>query len=145
VPPEQLPGTGRSGPALIEAYVRAGRLDDARASADCALSLSRTAGERSIETRALRLLGEIDATDPQLDTERSERHFRDALALTDTLGLRPDAARCHLGLGALYRRVGRREAAEEHLATALTMFSEMQMEYWIEKTTSALKELRDTR
>jgi hypothetical protein len=32
------------------------------------------------------------------------------------------AAHCHLGLGKLYRRTGKREQAQEHLATAVTMY-----------------------
>lgn len=59
--------------------------------------------------------------------------------------LAPHAARCHLGLGALYARTGRREQSEGYLATALAMFHEMEMRYWIEKTEGALKELGETR
>ena len=40
-----------------------------------------------------------------------------------------------LGLGKLYRRTGKREPAREHLTTATTMYREMGMTYWLEKTT----------
>ena len=130
---------------LGETYLLADRLEDARACAERALSLSRTAGERSIETRALRLLGEIDAGGPSPDADQSERHFGEALARSEALGVRPNVARCHLGLGALYARTGRRKESEGHLATALAMFREMEMPYWIEKAASALKELGKTR
>jgi hypothetical protein len=53
-----------------------------------------------------------------------------AIALADELGLRPLVARCHLGLGTLYRGTGKRQEAQEHLATATTMYREMDMRFW---------------
>ena len=47
--------------------------------------------------------------------------------------MRPLVAHCHLGLGKLYRRTGKREQAQEHLATAMTMYREMEMTYWLGK------------
>ena len=41
--------------------------------------------------------------------------------------MRPLVAHCHLGLGKLYRRTGKREEAREHLTTATTMYREMDM------------------
>jgi hypothetical protein len=34
--------------------------------------------------------------------------------------MRPLVAHCHLGLGKLYQRMGKREQAQEHLTTAST-------------------------
>ena len=48
-------------------------------------------------------------------------HYRDALALAEELEKRPVAAHCHLGLGKLYRRRGKREQAREHQTTATTL------------------------
>ena len=45
--------------------------------------------------------------------------------------MRPLLAKCHLGLGKLYRRTGEREQAQEHLTTATTMYREMGMTYWL--------------
>ena len=59
--------------------------------------------------------------------------YRDALALAGELGMRPLAAHCHLGLGKLYRRTGKREQAQEHLATATMMYRAMDMRFWLEK------------
>jgi hypothetical protein len=47
--------------------------------------------------------------------------------------MRPLIAHCHHGLGQLYRRVGKREPAREHLGTATAMFREMDMRFWLEK------------
>jgi hypothetical protein len=40
-------------------------------------------------------------------------------------------AHCHLGLGTLDRRAGKREQAREHLTTATTMYREMDMQFWL--------------
>ena len=42
---------------------------------------------------------------------------------------RPLVAHCHLGLGKLYARMGKREQAREHFTTATTMYREMGMTY----------------
>ena len=55
------------------------------------------------------------------------------MALAEELGLRPLVAHCHLGLGKLYRRGGKREEAREHLAIATTMYREMDMRFWLEQ------------
>ena len=47
--------------------------------------------------------------------------------------MRPLVAHCHLGLGKLYRRTGKREQACEHLTTATTMYREMDMRFWLEQ------------
>jgi hypothetical protein len=54
--------------------------------------------------------------------------------------MRPLVAHCRLGLGKLYRRVGHREQAQEHLATATTMYREMGMTYWLEQAEAELKD-----
>ena len=65
--------------------------------------------------------------------EDAEGYYREALALADTLGMRPLAAHCHLGLGRLYRRTGDGAKAHEHLTTATTMYREMGMGFWLAK------------
>jgi hypothetical protein len=61
--------------------------------------------------------------------------------LASELDMRPLVAHCHLGLGKLYRRTGKRELAQEHLATATTMYREMGMTYWLEKGEAEMAEL----
>jgi hypothetical protein len=51
----------------------------------------------------------------------------------------PLIAHCHLGLGKLYRRAGKREQAQEHLTIAMTMYREMGMTYWLEQAEAELK------
>ena len=74
--------------------------------------------------------------------EDAPGYYREALALAGELGMRPLVAHCHLGLGTLYRRTGNRQQAQEHLATATTMYRDMDMRFWREQADAALAELR---
>jgi hypothetical protein len=81
---------------------------------------------------------EIVRHQPAPNVETAGRHYHDVLALATELGMRPLAAHCHLGLGKLYRRTGKREQAHEHLTTATTTYREMGMTYWLEKAEAEL-------
>ena len=116
-----------------EACLLADRFDDALEFAGRALTLARERGQRGYEGWGLRLLGEIASRPDAPDVPTAEGHYRQALALADELGMRPLQAHCHLGLGKLYRRTGDRARAQEHLASAATMYREMDMRYWLEK------------
>jgi class 3 adenylate cyclase/tetratricopeptide (TPR) repeat protein len=125
-----------------EAYLRAERLVDASAAATRALELSQQRAERGTEAQALELLGRIAvaSTPPEVDAARA--YYEQALQVAAGLGMRPLMAHCHLGLGKLYRRTGKREQAREHLTTATTMYREMGMTYWLEKAEAEMAELR---
>jgi class 3 adenylate cyclase/tetratricopeptide (TPR) repeat protein len=123
---------------LSEAYLLAGRVDDARAAATRALDLAREHRARTSEAWALRLHGEIAAYSTPPDAEQAEACYREALALADELGMRPLAAHCHLGLGTLYRQVGRSEDARSELATAIDMYRAMEMTFWLQRAEAAL-------
>jgi hypothetical protein len=64
-----------------------------------------------------------------------------ALVITEQLGMRPLVAHCHLGLGKLSRRTGKREQARDHLTTARTMYREMDMRFWLEKAEAEQRNL----
>ena len=119
--------------SLGDTYVMAGRFDDAAAQATQALAIARAGKEPGHEAYALRLLGEIVRHQPAPNVETARRHYHDALALATELAMRPLVAHCHLGLGKLYRRTGKREQAQEHLTTATTMYREMGMTDWLEQ------------
>jgi tetratricopeptide (TPR) repeat protein len=126
---------------LSEAYLLAGRGADARAAAQRALGLARQHKERGHEAYTLRLLGEIAAREDPLDIGQAENHYRQALALSEELGMRPLIAHCHVGLGNLYRRIGKQQQAKEDLTTATAMMREMEMGIWLEQAEAELKEL----
>jgi tetratricopeptide (TPR) repeat protein len=118
---------------LSEAYLLAGRVEDALESAQRALDLSRDYKQRGYYAHALRLVGEIAAWRNPPERDQAPTHYRQALALAEELGMRPLVAHCHLGLGKLYRRTGKHEQAQEPLTTATTMYREMDMQFWLEK------------
>ena len=130
---------GRVG-ALGGAYLLDGRLTDATRIAQDGLAAARQRGERGVEGHVLRFLGDIAAHPDRVEVDTAEAHYRQALALAEALGLRPLMAHCHLGLGALYRRAGKRQEARERIRTAGTMFGEMDMRYWREKAEAEMKE-----
>ncbi len=66
-----------------------------------------------------------------MDAEAVAPAYRDALALAETPRMRPAAAQCRLGLGALHRRTGERDEAREELAAAAEMFRAMVMTHWL--------------
>jgi tetratricopeptide (TPR) repeat protein len=139
-------GFGASQPIFLiclgETYALADRLDDALALAERALSFTRERGQRGYESWTLRLLGEIASHRDPPDVATAESHYRQALALADNLGMRPLLAHCHLGLGKLCQRMGKRQEAQEHFTTATTMYREMDMTYWLEQAEAEMRELR---
>jgi tetratricopeptide (TPR) repeat protein len=124
---------------LGEAHLLAGELDEARRLGERAVDVCVAHRERGHHAWALRLLGEVAASGPAADRAVAERHYRQALALADELGMRPLVAHCHLGLGKLYQCAGRQEQAQGHVTTAMTMYHEMEMTYWLEKAEAELK------
>jgi tetratricopeptide (TPR) repeat protein len=126
---------------LGEAHLLAGRRDDALAVARRALDLAHRQKERGNEAWVLRLLGEIALQADPPDLESAAEHYGRALARAEELGMRPLVAHCHLGLGTVYRHAGDRAKAKEHLTTAPTMYREMAMSFWLEKTEAELQQL----
>ncbi len=47
-------------------------------------------------------------------------------------------AHCHFGLGKLYRQTSTREKTQEHFKTAIAMYREMNMQFWLEQVETAL-------
>jgi len=62
------------------------------------------------------------------------------LALAEPRGMRPLLAHCYLGLGKHCRRSGQREQALEHRTTAMTMYGEMGMTYWLDQAETQMRE-----
>jgi tetratricopeptide (TPR) repeat protein len=121
-----------------EAYLLAGRVEEARLLALQALDLVRTRKERGHEAWTLRLLGEIAAQREPLNAEQAEASYRQALALAEELGMRPLQAHCHLGLGTLYAKTGQREQTRTELAAAIDLYRAMDMTFWLPQTEAML-------
>jgi tetratricopeptide (TPR) repeat protein len=119
--------------ALGRAALRLGRLDDARRLGARALAYSPS--HPGFAAHARHLLGDVAAHPDRVDAERgeAEAHYRKALALAEACAMRPLVAHCHLGLGKLCRDTGKWQEAEERLATATTMYRDMEMRSWLEQ------------
>ena len=127
---------------LSAAYLAAARPEDALRAAREGLRGARARHERGEEAWNLRELAEAMLFTDMSEADAASRHYEEAMALADELGMRPLVAHCHLGLGKLYRRTDKREQAQEHLTTATTMYREMGMTYWLEKAEAEMGERR---
>jgi tetratricopeptide (TPR) repeat protein len=123
---------------LGEAYLLAGRWDEAMRLAARALDLSRAHKERGHEAWSLRLLGKVYAHQHPPAVEQAEASYRQALALAAELAMAPLQAHSHLGLGRLYARSGRLEEACAELSAAVDLFRAMEMTRWLPQAETAL-------
>jgi hypothetical protein len=87
------------------------------------------------------LLGEIAAANASAGESRPAERYGAALALARALGMQPLVAHCHFGLGKLSRRAGKGQESQEHLATAISMYREMDMRFWPEKAEAEMRGL----
>jgi predicted ATPase len=126
---------------LSDAHLHAGHLEAARTLAEQALDRSHTYNERGSEAYALRLLGAITMHRDPPDVEQAEAHYQHALALADELGMRPLQAHCHRGLGTLYSQTGQAEQARTELSTAIAIYRDMAMTFWLPETEAALADV----
>jgi class 3 adenylate cyclase/tetratricopeptide (TPR) repeat protein len=129
---------GRCSLPLSEAQMLAGRLAEAHTLAERTLALAREHQEHGNEVYALYLLGEIAARREPPDGAQAAAHYRQALALTEELGMRPLLAHCNLGLGTLYARMGQRQQACAKLCTAIDLYRAMEMTFWLPQAEAAL-------
>jgi tetratricopeptide (TPR) repeat protein len=127
---------------LSEAYLRAGRIDEATDVAQHAVHLAQDYKERGNEAYALRLLGDIAAHRQPPEVEPAATHYRQALALAEELGMRPLQAHCHRGLGTLYTKTGQREQAHTALTAATNLYRAMDMTFWLPQAEAALAQVR---
>jgi tetratricopeptide (TPR) repeat protein len=123
---------------LSEAYLLAGRLEAARQRAAQAVDLARQHQQRGTQAWALWLLGESTARQASPEGAPAAGHYRQALALAETLGMRPLQAHCHRGLGTLYATTGLVEQARIELSIAIKMYRAMEMTFWLPQTEAAL-------
>ncbi len=129
---------------LGEAYLRAGRLEDAHQLAGHALTLSSgfyDLKQQGYAAYALRLLGETAAHDDPPEAAQAESYYRQALTLAEELGMRPLQAHCHLGLGTLYSKTGQREQARAELSAAIDLYRAMEMTFWLPQAEAALAQV----
>jgi tetratricopeptide (TPR) repeat protein len=123
---------------LGEAYLLAGRVEEAHRLAERLLALCQDRKERGNQAWALWLLGEIAAPRQPPHAEQAATYYQQALALAEALGMRPLVAHCHAGLGTLYTTTGRREQAGTELSAAIELYRAMEMTFWLPWTEATL-------
>jgi len=116
----------------------AGCQGEAHTLAGRALVLTREHQERGNQAYALRLLGDITARRGPPEVEQAEAHYQYALALAEELGMRPLQAHCHLSLGTLHVRTGQRQQARAELSTAIKLYRDMDMTFWLPQAEAAV-------
>jgi predicted ATPase len=126
---------------LSEAYLRAGRSDEAIQLAQRTLELARQYDELSNQAWVLRLLGDIYSQDDLADVQRAEVSYRQALLLAEEVGMRPLQAHTHRGLGILYTQMGRREQARKELSAAIALYRAMEMQFGLPQAEAALRQI----
>jgi class 3 adenylate cyclase/tetratricopeptide (TPR) repeat protein len=127
--------------ALGEAHLLAGRLEEAQVLAERTRALTQTHQELGNQAYVLRLLGDIAARREPPERDQADAHYRQALTLAEELGMRPLQAHCHRGLGTLYAASGQREQARTALSTAIAMYRDMAMTFWLPETEAALAQV----
>jgi tetratricopeptide (TPR) repeat protein len=116
---------------LGEASALAGHVERAGELGARALALAERLGERGSRAYARRLAGELAASRESPDLAAALAAYRDALGLATELGMKPLAARCHLGLGAAHRRRGATAEAQAERDTAVASLRGMGMSHWL--------------
>jgi tetratricopeptide (TPR) repeat protein len=128
-------------PRLGEIYLLVGRLEEAMYYTQQQLEFACSNGELGRRAWSLRILGEIVARQDPQNCELAASYYDQALALADELGMRPLQAHCHHGLGTLYRHTGQAEQAYAELSTAIQMYRDMEMMFWLPHAEAALSEI----
>jgi class 3 adenylate cyclase/DNA-binding winged helix-turn-helix (wHTH) protein/tetratricopeptide (TPR) repeat protein len=123
---------------LSEAYLLAGRRDEAADLATSALNFARTLQARGNEAYALWLHGEIHAQQELLAGAAADTYYQQALALARELGMRPLQAHCHLALGTLSTKRGQLAQARVELSTAVELLHTMGMTFWLPRAQATL-------
>ncbi len=126
---------------IAAAYLLVGRRDVALAWAASALDHARRCGGRSDEAWALHVLADIAAWPGAPERERASDLYEQARTLAAELGMQPLLARCRLGLGQLYARVGDPSRAATELGLAVELARAMDLGLWRHQAEEALAEL----
>jgi class 3 adenylate cyclase/tetratricopeptide (TPR) repeat protein len=121
-----------------EACLRAGQIKRGVEAASHALQFSHARREAGSEAWAHRLLAEAGLRHCPPNGPLVEEHCRRAMGLAAERGMRPLLAHCHLGLAELKRHSGTWDDARAHLATAASMYRELEMRSWFDKAERAL-------
>jgi class 3 adenylate cyclase/tetratricopeptide (TPR) repeat protein len=126
---------------LSNAFRLAGRFEDAMQVAEHALQDARVRQQRGHDAYGSYVLGDIHAQRHPPAVKAAETHYQQALTLVNELGMRPLQAHCHRGLGTLYSQTGQPEQARAELPTAIEMYRDMEMTFWLPQAEATLAQV----
>jgi class 3 adenylate cyclase/tetratricopeptide (TPR) repeat protein len=126
---------------LGDICLQVGDLKNARSFADEALTLSLKSSDKHMEGRSWILLGRILGRTETTQVSNAEECMLKGMNIMDELKMKPWYSQGHLFLGELYANAGQKEKAVENLEKAETMFQEMGMDYFLDRTRKVLTEL----
>jgi len=109
---------------LAESLALAGKIEEALATLDDALTKAAASGERGWDAEIHRLRGELIGRLPHLDPAAAEDSFRTALAIAREQGTRGYELRAATSLARLWGEQGRRGEARDLLAPVYGAFTE---------------------
>ena len=117
---------------LSQVYSLSGRYQDALAIAQDTLKLARRYGERGAEAWASYLIGASMAELHPNQRKDVRESYIAAQNLAEELSMRPLIAHCALGLAKLDAASGDRATARSELQSALSMYRDMDMQFYLQ-------------
>ena len=130
----------RYGFLTAEAYLAAGLPEEAEAEADRGLALATVDNARAYHVPLGRIRAEalaLQGKEPRREEALSD--WGQLIDLATELSMRPELAHCHFGFGKLYCRSGDGARGQEHLTTAVTLYREMDMGFWLAQAEAVLE------
>ena len=124
--------------AMGNIHLDLGDLKNAGKSMEEALRLSRKNKEKHYEGLALVGLGRVFGRKEPRELDKAEAFFSKGVRILGDQKLKPWYSQGRFFLGAFYLDTGDKEKAMENLKEAETMFQEMGMEYWLDRTRKLL-------
>jgi class 3 adenylate cyclase/tetratricopeptide (TPR) repeat protein len=115
---------------LAEAYLAAGRFNDAQSCAQQAIDLAKQNKEPGHGALAFKVYADIAAQHAPEEIEQTETSYRRALELACSMGMRPLQAHCHAGLARLYLAVGACDLARRESEAASGLYRATAMTAW---------------
>jgi tetratricopeptide (TPR) repeat protein len=125
---------------LSEGHLLLGHVEQADALANRALEIARQHKECAHKAWALKLLGDIALAHNPAKTQNAESYYRQAIAVSLELGMRPLQAHCHLGLGKVYSAVGAIDQARLEMSAAVDLYRSMEMTHWLARANAVVHE-----
>lgn len=135
-----MPQWTRYGTVTASAHLVAGQLAAAHAEIEQGLALATERGAGGYRAPLLRLRAEVLTRQAGGDASGARECLDESLARANDLGMRPEAAHCHVALARWHQRVGNRSQAEEHLATASALLRNLGMSFWATRAEAELKD-----